>query len=84
MALKDDFEKASKDVHQLTSRPSNEKLLELYALYKQGTEGDVKGSRPGFLDVKGRAKFDAWTSKKGLSADDAMTKYIAVVKSLLS
>lgn len=83
MALKEDFEKASKDVQNLKTRPGNEILLQLYALYKQGTEGDVKGSRPGFLDVKGRAKFDAWSAKKGLPNEGAMQEYISLVKSLL-
>ncbi|MBX3159480.1 MAG: acyl-CoA-binding protein [Deltaproteobacteria bacterium] len=57
----------------------NDVLLELYALYKQGTAGDVAGSRPGMLDVKGRAKYDAWAKQKGTSQDAAMEAYIALV-----
>lgn len=82
MAIKEDFEKASKEVQNLTSRPDNSTLLELYALYKQGTEGDATGSRPGMLDIKGRAKFDAWAKKKGTPNEAAMTSYIALVKKL--
>jgi diazepam-binding inhibitor (GABA receptor modulator, acyl-CoA-binding protein) len=58
---------------------SNDVMLELYALYKQATSGDATGSRPGMLDVKGRAKFDAWTKHKGTSKDAAMEQYIALV-----
>ncbi|HWU67873.1 MAG TPA: acyl-CoA-binding protein, partial [Stenotrophobium sp.] len=58
--LKPLFEKALKDVKTLTKRPSNDDLLTLYALFKQATDGDVSGSRPGMLDMVGRAKYDAW------------------------
>jgi diazepam-binding inhibitor (GABA receptor modulating acyl-CoA-binding protein) len=57
----------------------NDVMLDLYALYKQATSGDVSGSRPGMLDVKGRAKYDAWTKHKGKSKDAAMEAYIALV-----
>jgi diazepam-binding inhibitor (GABA receptor modulator, acyl-CoA-binding protein) len=57
----------------------NTTMLELYALYKQSTTGDATGSRPGMLDVKGRAKFDAWAKHKGTSKDAAMEAYIALV-----
>ena len=83
MALADDFKAAAERVKSLTTRPSNETLLDLYALYKQGTEGDVTGKRPGMLDLKGKAKFDAWTGKKGLGKDAAMTQYVALVDRLL-
>jgi diazepam-binding inhibitor (GABA receptor modulating acyl-CoA-binding protein) len=76
------FEAAQKRAKELTKTPSNDELLELYAFYKQATSGDVSGSRPGMLDLKGRAKFDAWTKKKGTSKDDAMTKYAALVDRL--
>ena len=78
----DKFNDAKARVEKLSKRPSNDQLLELYAFYKQATEGDVAGSRPGMLDLKGRAKFDAWTKKKGTSKDDAMTKYVALVDRL--
>lgn len=81
--LRATFEQASQDIHKLTSRPSNEQLLSLYAFYKQATEGDVKGSRPGMLDLKGRAKFDAWTKIKGTGAEAAMQRYVDLAHSLL-
>ena len=57
----------------------NDTMLELYALYKQATSGDVSGSRPGMLDVRGRAKYDAWAKRKGMGKDAAMTAYISLV-----
>jgi acyl-CoA-binding protein len=76
------FEAAQKRAKELTKTPSREDLLELYAFYKQANSGDVSGSRPGMLDVKGRAKFDAWSKKKGTSKDEAMAKYAALVDRL--
>ena len=76
------FEDAQARAKKLTKTPESGDLLELYALYKQATTGDVSGSRPGMLDMKGRAKFDAWTKKKGITKDDAMTKYVAYVDKL--
>ena len=84
MAIKDDFEKAQADVKTLKAKPDNATLLELYALYKQGTEGDAAGRRPGIMDPVGRAKFDAWGGKKGASLDEAMKAYIAYVKKLVA
>jgi acyl-CoA-binding protein len=78
------FEDAQKRVKALTKSPSNDELLELYALYKQATSGDVSGSRPGMMDFKGRAKFDAWAARKGTGKDEAMRKYIALVDRLVS
>lgn len=66
----------------MTRRPSNEELLELYALFKQGTEGDVTGDRPTGFDFKGIAKFDAWASRKGVSKEEAMQQYVALVDRL--
>jgi diazepam-binding inhibitor (GABA receptor modulating acyl-CoA-binding protein) len=77
------FKDAKARVEKLKTRPSNEELLELYGLYKQATEGDVTGPRPGLLDLKGRAKFDAWSRRKGLSGDEAMKKYAALVDRLV-
>jgi len=82
MALKDDFDAAVARSRDLTTRPSNEDLLKLYALFKQASSGDVSGSRPGMFDLKGRAKYDAWASIKGKSRDDAMKDYIALVDRL--
>ena len=67
---------------ELTQRPDNATLVKLYALYKQASVGDVEGVRPGFSDMVGRAKWDAWNEIKGLSADDAMQQYIDLVDSL--
>jgi acyl-CoA-binding protein len=76
------FNEAKGRVETLKKRPSNDQLLELYAFYKQATDGDVSGSRPGMLDLKGRAKFDAWAKAKGTGKDDAMKKYVALVDKL--
>ncbi len=78
----DRFKAATARVEKLSKRPSNDQLLELYGLYKQATDGDVTGSRPGLLDLKGRAKFDAWAGRKGLTKDEAMNRYVAVVDAL--
>jgi diazepam-binding inhibitor (GABA receptor modulator, acyl-CoA-binding protein) len=82
MELSAKFEDAQSRVKQLSKAPSTDELLVLYALYKQATVGDVSGSRPGMLDMKGRAKFDAWTKTRGTSKDEAMTKYVALVDRL--
>jgi acyl-CoA-binding protein len=83
MSLDEKFADAQKKVNDLTQRPSNEELLELYALYKQGTTGDVTGKRPGMLDMKGRAKYDAWAQIKGTTGDAAKEKYVALVDGLV-
>lgn len=77
-----DFEKAVVRSKELTQRPSNENLLKLYSLYKQATEGDVTGERPGGFDFKGAAKYDAWQSLKGTSPEEAQLKYIELVNAL--
>ncbi|MBL7249691.1 acyl-CoA-binding protein [Alloalcanivorax sp. C16-2] len=77
------FEQAREDVQTLNKKPGNDDLLFLYAHYKQGSQGDVSGKRPGMLDMVGRAKYDAWARLKGMSADDAMQKYIDKVEALL-
>ncbi len=79
MPLREDFEAAQTRVKGLAKAPSTDQLLDLYALYKQATAGDVSGSRPGMMDFKGRAKFDAWASRKGTTPDAAMVGYIALV-----
>ena len=66
----------------LKERPDNNTLLQLYALYKQATAGDVEGKRPGFTDMVGRAKYDAWAAIKGTAKDEAMKKYIGLVDTL--
>lgn len=82
MALTDDFSAAQVRVKQLSRTPDSGELLELYALYKQATSGDVSGDRPGMMDFKGRAKFDAWKGKKGVTAEHAMTTYVELVGKL--
>lgn len=83
MTLEERFADAQARVKTLTRAPSTAELLELYALYKQGAHGDVEGKRPGMLDVKGRAKYDAWAARKGQSREQAMTAYVALVDRLL-
>jgi acyl-CoA-binding protein len=80
--LKTQFEAAVADSKKLPERPSNDVLLQLYALYKQSTDGDVEGKRPGFTDMVGRAKYDAWAAIKGTAEKDAMTRYIDLITSL--
>jgi acyl-CoA-binding protein len=76
------FEQATKDIQALSERPDNETLLRLYALYKQGSEGDVSGAKPGFFDFVGTAKYEAWAKLKGTPSDEAMQKYIDLVGKL--
>lgn len=78
----DAFNVAQVEVQKLPRKPSNDELLELYALFKQATVGDASGKRPGALDFKGRAKFDAWTKVAGKSATDAKAAYVALVERL--
>lgn len=85
-AKKDDlaskFEAAAAAAKQTKKKPDNATLLKLYSYYKQATEGDVKGARPGGFDFVGGAKHDAWAKLKGTSAEDAMTGYIKQVEKL--
>ena len=76
------FEAAVAATQELTQRPDNAILLKLYALYKQATQGDVSSPKPGFTDLVGRAKWDAWNALKGTAADDAMQRYIDLVDTL--
>lgn len=76
------FAQAQQDVNGLAERPDNDTLLRLYALYKQGTQGDASGERPGAFDFVKRAKFDAWNSIKGTAPEAAMQQYIDLVASL--
>lgn len=77
-----EFEDAQVRVKQLSSAPSTDTLLELYGLYKQATAGDADGKRPGVFDIKGRAKYDAWATRKGMSKDAAEQAYVALVDRL--
>ncbi|HUG99231.1 MAG TPA: acyl-CoA-binding protein [Gammaproteobacteria bacterium] len=80
--LKDRFEQASKDVKALPERPSDNDMLTLYALYKQATEGDASGEKPGFFDFVARAKYEAWEALQGTVAEEAMRRYIDKVRAL--
>ncbi len=80
--LKDQFEQAVKDSKSLPDKPDNRTLLKLYALYKQASSGDASGERPGFPDIVGRAKWDAWHEAGGMSNEAAMQQYVDLVESL--
>jgi diazepam-binding inhibitor (GABA receptor modulating acyl-CoA-binding protein) len=82
MELQQQFESAAARSKELTKRPSNEELLQLYALYKQGSEGDVNEGRPGGFDFKAIAKHDAWAELKGKPKEVAMQEYIAFMDKL--
>ncbi len=76
------FETAAKDALALPTRPDNETMLRLYALFKQGKSGDAGGSRPGMFDMVGRAKYDAWATLRGTPREEAMRAYIDLVDRL--
>lgn len=80
--LKARFEAAVADSRTLATRPDNASLLKLYALYKQASAGDAAGPRPGFTDMVGRVKYDAWTALQGTASEEAMRQYVALVDSL--
>lgn len=80
--LASQFTAAAAQAQQLPSKPDNETMLTLYALYKQATAGDVQGKRPGFTDFVGRAKFDAWEKNKGITQEQAMQNYVDLVNRL--
>lgn len=82
MDTREQFADAQARVKTLSAAPDNDTLLELYALFKQATVGDATGSRPGMMDFKGRAKFDAWSKKKGTATEAAMAAYVALVDRL--
>jgi acyl-CoA-binding protein len=76
------FTQAQADIQTLSKKPGNDVLLKLYALYKQGSEGDVTGKRPGGFDFVGGAKYDAWEAQKGKSQADAQAEYVTLVQDL--
>ena len=82
MELQQQFEAAVAKSKELTKRPSNEELLLLYALFKQGSEGDVNGERPGGFDFKAIAKFDSWAEQKGKTKEAAMQEYVSLMDKL--
>uniref|UniRef100_A0A8D3CWY4 Acyl-CoA binding domain containing 7 n=1 Tax=Scophthalmus maximus TaxID=52904 RepID=A0A8D3CWY4_SCOMX len=81
--LQAEFEKIAEDVKNVKTKPTDQELLDLYGLYKQALVGDVNTDRPGMLDFKGKAKWDAWDSRKGMSKDDAMSAYITLAKEVV-
>lgn len=82
MSLQAQFDQAVADSKTLPERPDNMTLLKIYALFKQASTGNVDGKRPGFTDMVGRAKFDAWEALKGTSKEDAMKQYINLITDL--
>jgi len=76
------FEQAALAAKSLPARPDNDTMLQLYALYKQGSSGDISGEKPGFFDFVAVAKYEAWEGFKGLSTDDAKQQYIDLVANL--
>ena len=82
MSLQDQFDQAMADSKNLPERPDNMTLLKIYALYKQGSAGDVEGSRPGFTDMVGRAKYDAWAALKGTAQEEAQQQYVDLIDEL--
>lgn len=84
MGLQEDFDKAAADVKNLKAKPTDQELLDLYALFKQATVGDNGTARPGMLDFKGKAKWDAWAAKKGLDSTAAKQQYIVLANNLIA
>ena len=80
--LEEKFEAEKKRVMELTEKPSNEKMLELYALNKQAAIGDIKAEKPAMFDFVAAAKYNSWNTKKGMTKEDAMQKYIDLVEEL--
>ncbi|CAL1611150.1 unnamed protein product [Knipowitschia caucasica] len=84
MSHQAEFSKMAEDVKKVKTRPSDQELLDLYGLYKQSIVGDVNIDKPGMMDVKGKAKWEAWNSHNGTSKDDAMSAYITLAKEIIS
>lgn len=80
--LEEQFATAQSEVQKLAERPDNDTLLELYSFYKQATDGDVGGDKPGPFDFKARAKYEAWEARKGMKRDVAMKAYVRLVEHL--
>ncbi|CAM5088537.1 unnamed protein product [Natator depressus] len=77
-----EFDKAAEEVKQLKSQPTDEEMLYIYSHFKQATVGDINTERPGLLDFKGKAKWDAWNALKGIAKEEAMKAYVAKVEEL--
>jgi diazepam-binding inhibitor (GABA receptor modulating acyl-CoA-binding protein) len=76
------FEQAAVAAKSLPERPDDNTMLQLYALYKQGSAGDVQGNKPGFFDFVGAAKYEAWEKLKGISEEDARSQYVELITKL--
>ncbi len=83
MTTEEKFEDAQARLKKLTERPSNEEFLDLYGLFKQATEGDNTTKKPGMFDMKGQFKWKSWKGKEGISKEDSIEKYVALVDTLL-
>ncbi|KFB42501.1 AGAP000546-PA-like protein [Anopheles sinensis] len=83
MSLEENFNKAVEDVKNLKTTPADADLLVIYGLYKQATVGDCNTEKPGFLDFKGKSKWESWNGRKGTSQDDAKQAYVDKVKELI-
>ena len=83
MELKEQFEAAQQKVKTLTERPANDELLDLYALFKQATDGDNNTEEPAMFDIKEKFKWAQWGKKKGMSSEEAMKAYVTLVNRLL-
>uniref|UniRef100_A0A4D5RBA9 Acyl-CoA-binding protein-like protein n=1 Tax=Scolopendra viridis TaxID=118503 RepID=A0A4D5RBA9_SCOVI len=84
MSVEEQFNKAAEDVKNLKQTPSDQDMLEIYSLYKQGIVGDCNTDRPGVLDLKGKAKWDAWNARKGMTQTAAKEAYVKKVSDLIS
>merc|ERR1712203_608154 len=84
MSNSEDFTKAAEEVKKLKTQPANDELLILYGLFKQATVGDINTDRPGMLDFKGKAKWDAWETKKGMTQEAAKEAYVAKAEELVT
>jgi len=85
MGLEEEFKEAARKISdEMNKTASDDELKEIYSLYKQGTVGDINTDRPGMLDFKGKAKWDAWNSKKGMSKEEAMQKYVDLAKEMIA
>jgi len=85
MSLEKEFQDAAKEISdKMNKTASDDELKEIYSLYKQASVGDINTERPGMLDFKGKAKWDAWNSKKGMSKEEAMQKYVDYAKEMIA
>ncbi|XP_062322025.1 acyl-CoA-binding domain-containing protein 7 isoform X2 [Osmerus eperlanus] len=84
MSLQAEFEKLAEQVKKVKTRPTDQELLDMYGLYKQIIVGDINIDKPGMLDMKGKAKWEAWNSRQGTSKEDALSAYVALAKEIIS